>query len=105
MTPDEKLAFARSFPVQIGVDLPGSVSMSWSPAARMGAGASPAGSLLTVPGLGCGQFAGPFHGQLGMRLQAVLQRLLTEYGGSFPNFRAVYFVQHRRLGPCLLAGQ
>lgn len=47
--------------------------------------------FLTVPGLGCGQFAGPFRGQLGTRLQAVLQRLLTEYGASFPNLKAVYF--------------
>jgi hypothetical protein len=51
----------------------------------------PRSAFVTVPGLGCGQFAGPFRGQLGARLQAVLQRLLTEYGGSFPNFKAVYF--------------
>jgi hypothetical protein len=48
-------------------------------------------AFVTVPGLGCGQFAGPFRGQLGMRLQAVLQRFLTEYGSSFPNLKCVYF--------------
>ena len=48
-------------------------------------------AFVTVPGLGCGQFAGPFRGQLGTRLQAVLQRFLTEYGGSFPNLKCVYF--------------
>ena len=51
----------------------------------------PRSGFLTVPGLGCGQFAGPFRGQLGARLQAVLQRFLTEYGASFPNLKAVYF--------------
>jgi hypothetical protein len=51
----------------------------------------PRSAFVTVPGLGCGQFAGPFRGQLGTRLQAVLQKLLTEYGGCFPNLRCVYF--------------
>jgi hypothetical protein len=51
----------------------------------------PRSALVTVPGLGCGQFAGPFRGQLGARLQAILQRLLTEYGVSLPNLKAVYF--------------
>lgn len=51
----------------------------------------PRSGFVTVPGLGCGQFAGPFRGQLGMRLQEVLQRLLTEYGDFFPNLKAVYF--------------
>jgi hypothetical protein len=54
----------------------------------------PRSDFLTVPGLGCGQFAGPFRGQLGTRLRAVLQRLLTEYGASFLNLKAVYFDPH-----------
>lgn len=53
--------------------------------------AKPRSAFLTVPGLGCGQFAGPFRGQLGSRFQAVLQRFLTEYGASFPNLGAIYF--------------
>lgn len=53
--------------------------------------AGPRSAFVTVPGLGCGQFAGPFKGQLGARLQAVLERLLTEHGASLPNVRAVYF--------------
>lgn len=53
--------------------------------------AKPRSAFVTVPGLGCGQFAGPFRGQLGLRLQVVLDRLLTEYGASFPNLKAVYF--------------
>lgn len=51
----------------------------------------PRSGFVTVPGLGCGQFAGPFRGQLGRRLQVVLERLLNEHGDSFPNLRAVYF--------------
>jgi hypothetical protein len=51
----------------------------------------PRSAFVTVPGLGCGHFAGPFLGQLGMRLQTVLQNLLSEYGGSLPNIKCVYF--------------
>lgn len=53
--------------------------------------AEPRSALLTLPGLGCGQFAGPFRGQLGRHLQQALIRFLEEYGGSFPNLKAVYF--------------
>jgi hypothetical protein len=51
----------------------------------------PRSAFLTLPGLGCGQFAGRFRGQLGAQLQAVLERFLTEEGTSFPNLKAVYF--------------
>src|SRR5688572_9433200 len=51
----------------------------------------PRSAFVTVPGLGCGQFAGPFQGQLGARLQAVLTRLLEETGAALPNLKAVYF--------------
>jgi hypothetical protein len=48
-------------------------------------------ALLTIPGLGCGQFAGPFRGLLGSALQSVLERFLTKHGAAFPNIRAVYY--------------
>lgn len=48
-------------------------------------------ALLTIPGLGCGQFAGPFRGELGAALQTVLERLLKTHGASFPNLKAVYY--------------
>jgi hypothetical protein len=51
----------------------------------------PRSAFVTIPGLGCGQFAGAFQGHLGAQLEAVLQRLLTEYGASFSNLTAVYF--------------
>lgn len=48
-------------------------------------------AFITVPGLGCGQFAGKFIGQLGEMLQSVLLRLLSEYRNQLGNVRAVYF--------------
>lgn len=48
-------------------------------------------ALLTIPGLGCGQFAGPFAGRLGAALEMVLERFLTEYGARFSNIRVVYY--------------
>jgi hypothetical protein len=53
--------------------------------------ARPRTALVTVPGLGCGQFAGPFQGTLGAQLRAVLARLLDTHGASLPNLRTVYF--------------
>jgi hypothetical protein len=53
--------------------------------------AQPRSAFLTIPGLGCGQFAGPFRGKLGAELQAVLERFLHEHGAAFPNVKAVYF--------------
>lgn len=55
------------------------------------AGAEDKPALLTIPGLGCGQFAGPFAGQLGAELQRVLERFLTQHGASFPHIKAVYY--------------
>ena len=48
-------------------------------------------AILTIPGLGCGQFAGPFAGKLGAELQIVLERLLAGHGSSFPKIKAVYY--------------
>ena len=48
-------------------------------------------AIVTIPGLGCGQFAGPFSGQLGAALQAVLEKFLSRHGTAFPNVKAVYF--------------
>jgi hypothetical protein len=48
-------------------------------------------ALVTILVLGCGQFAGPFQGELGARLQVALEQLLSEHGASLPNLKAVYF--------------
>ncbi len=48
-------------------------------------------ALITIPGLGCGCFAGPFRGKLGTALQTVLERFLATHGSSFSNIKVVYF--------------
>src|SRR5438445_194245 len=48
-------------------------------------------ALLTIPGLGCGQFAGPFRGRLGAELRDALEKFLEKHGAAFPNLKAVYF--------------
>jgi len=48
-------------------------------------------AFVTIPGIGCGMFAGPFRGQLGAHLQAALARLLEKHGRRFEHIRAVYF--------------
>ncbi|MFT5311959.1 MAG: hypothetical protein ACI8Z9_000435 [Paraglaciecola sp.] len=48
-------------------------------------------TLITLPGLGCGQFAGKFKGQLGAMLKQVLLDLLTKYAAQLPAVRAIYY--------------
>ena len=56
-------------------------------------------ALITIPGLGCGQFAGPFRGQLGAQLRDTLQRFLKAYHQDFPHIRAVYYDPYRECSP------
>ncbi len=48
-------------------------------------------ALITVPGVGCGMFAGPFRDSLGAQLEKVLFRFLHQHGRSFANIMAVYY--------------
>ncbi len=48
-------------------------------------------AFITIPGLGCGQFAGPFRGILGIELKKVLIRLLKEYGNSLSSIHCIYY--------------
>ena len=48
-------------------------------------------AFITIPGLGCGQFAGRFRGQLGEELKQALVTFLTLYGPEFPHIRGVYY--------------
>lgn len=48
-------------------------------------------AFITVPGIGCGQFAGPFRGQMGQILQTTLTRLLETHGNSLAGVKAVYY--------------
>lgn len=48
-------------------------------------------AFITIPGLGCGQFAGYFQGQLGEQLKRVLIDLLKQYHSKLPAIKAVYY--------------
>ncbi|WP_309741772.1 hypothetical protein [Chamaesiphon sp. OTE_20_metabat_361] len=48
-------------------------------------------ALFTIPGMGCGQFAGVFRGQLGTELRNMLVRFLQTHGRDFTNIKAVYY--------------
>lgn len=52
-------------------------------------------ALITLPGLGCGQFAGPFKGQLGDQLKQVLQKFLQQHSEEFSHIKAVYYDPYR----------
>ena len=48
-------------------------------------------ALITIPGLGCGQFAGIFKGRLGKELQQALIQILEQHGAQLPNIQAIYY--------------
>lgn len=48
-------------------------------------------ALVTIPGLGCGQFSGPFRGELGARLRDALHAILTRHAAELESLRAVWF--------------
>jgi hypothetical protein len=48
-------------------------------------------AFVTIPGLGCGQFAGEFRGRLGEHLKEALARILEVHGATLPHIRAVYY--------------
>lgn len=48
-------------------------------------------AVITVPGLGCGQFAGPFRGKLGECLRQALVSLLERHGQAWSNIDVVWF--------------
>jgi hypothetical protein len=61
--------------------------------------AAPRSALITIPGLGCGQFAGPFRGAMGSQLEQVLRQLLLESGAELPNIRAIHFDPYSECRP------
>lgn len=48
-------------------------------------------AFITIPGLGCGMFAGPFQGALGALLKQVFVDLLKNYGQQFSAIKALYY--------------
>lgn len=48
-------------------------------------------ALITIPGIGCGVFAGPFRGQLERYLENALASILSKYGEQLGQIQALYF--------------
>lgn len=48
-------------------------------------------ALITVPGLGCGQFAGSFSGQMGSHLKEAIATLLKKHASKLPFVKALYY--------------
>jgi hypothetical protein len=48
-------------------------------------------AFITVPGIGCGQFAGTFRGWMGAYLKAALVRILEEHGADLDHIKALYY--------------
>jgi hypothetical protein len=48
-------------------------------------------AFITIPGLGCGQFAGKFQGKLGEQLKNTLIIFLETHSDKFSNIQAVYY--------------
>jgi hypothetical protein len=49
------------------------------------------GAIITLPGIGCGNFAGDFQGQIEKILQQALLDILTKHAARLPNIKAVIF--------------
>ena len=48
-------------------------------------------AMVTIPGLGCGQFAGPFQGQLGAQLDTALSLILEKLGPELRHVCRVHY--------------
>jgi hypothetical protein len=48
-------------------------------------------AVITVPGLGCGQFAGRFSGQMGRELERALGAILAEHAPQLSALRCVHY--------------
>ena len=56
-------------------------------------------AVVTVPGLGCGQFAGPFSGQLGAALQTALIKILRRQAKAWPDIALIYYDPYSECAP------
>lgn len=48
-------------------------------------------AFVTIPGIGCGQFAGCFAGTMGERLNIALQAILKEHAHAFESIACIYY--------------
>jgi hypothetical protein len=55
-------------------------------------------ALVTIPGLGCGQFSGKFRGSMGVYLSEALRVILERHAGSLPGIRTVWFDPYSECG-------
>lgn len=69
--------------------LPG---LQWISRKVMGEGSQ---AFVTLPGLGCGQFAGPFAGRLESHLERALGKMLRTHASELPGIRAVLIDPYR----------
>jgi hypothetical protein len=56
-------------------------------------------SIVTIPGMGCGQFAGRFHGSMGEHLRQALVSILERHASRLPGIRAVWYDPYRECEP------
>lgn len=54
-------------------------------------------ALITIPGVGCGAFAGRFHGRMANHLNEALKNILRKHVHNFDRIACVYFDPHREL--------
>lgn len=52
-------------------------------------------ALITIPGIGCGAFAGKFRGKMCGHLNQALQNILRKHAKSYDNIACIYFDPHR----------
>lgn len=48
-------------------------------------------AFITIPSIGCGQFAGPFRGTLSSYFKRAIKQLLTQYGEQLSHIKAIYY--------------
>lgn len=48
-------------------------------------------AFITLPGIGCGAFAGAFKGKMGAHLNEALQAMLEKHGETLPHIAGIYF--------------
>lgn len=56
-------------------------------------------ALVTIPGIGCGQFAGNFKGAMGRHLENAMNQLFENHGHYLTNIQAVYYDPFNECSP------
>lgn len=48
-------------------------------------------AVITMPGIGCGNFAGEFYGKMATHLDLAMQNMLKKHEKKFPNIACIYY--------------